>query len=132
MVGSQRMAGAPDRTPLAQEDMGTVRSWGVCALSFPDRLPESSKQTQPVTLGQPSPQPGPQPRPEASTARSLVAWGQGWAWWEGVEMSPKRGRKRDGQRDRKRPREEREREAEMEKEEGIKWPTFPTLCSPPT
>lgn len=75
---------------------------GVCALSFPERIPESPKQTWPVTLAQ--------PRPQASSARSLGGWGQGWGWWEGVEMMPRRGRKRDGQRDTKRPREEGEGE----------------------
>ena len=33
--------------------------------------------------------------------------GAGVGLWEGVEMMPRRGRKRDGQRDTKRPREER-------------------------
>lgn len=71
MVGSQWMVGAPDRTPPGPGG-GHVGNEVLGSLSFPERIPESPKQTQPVTLGQPSPWPGPQPKPQASTTRSLV------------------------------------------------------------
>ena len=71
MVGSQWMVGAPGRTPPSPGG-GHVGSevLGVCALSFPERILGSPKQTWPVTPAQ--------PRPQASSARSLRGWGQGW------------------------------------------------------
>ena len=67
MVGSQWMVGAPDRTPPGPGG-GHMGNEVLGSLSFPERIPESPKQTQPVTLGQPSPRPDPQPKPQASTA----------------------------------------------------------------